>query len=104
MNSTEPINEMAKGDAGSLALWLYVVLFELHPCYGNTSRRGRGIDGSTITQQCNVIRPEGWESEAVERAESAIRSFALSNPGLWADAHAMIAHLRASFGGEADDV
>lgn len=70
MTSTDP-----EPTAEDLAVALMIVLYELHPVYGNTSRRGRGIGGQAMTQQCNVIDPEGWEFEAKEWADEVLRGY-----------------------------
>lgn len=67
----------------ALAL-LYVEHYELHPSYGNTSYRGRGIGGQTITQQCSVVSPEDREQLALWAIDDAIHQGidALSRQGL----------------------
>lgn len=58
-----------------LAIMLYLIHSELHPIYGNTSRRGRGIGGQAITQQCSVIDPEGDENAILDAIEHEYRAW-----------------------------
>jgi hypothetical protein len=56
----------------ALAL-LYVEHYDLHPHYGNTSRRGRGIGGQAVTQQCSVVRPDDGEQLVLWAIDDALR-------------------------------
>jgi hypothetical protein len=54
---------------------LSLLQWQMHPTYGNTSRRGRGIGGQAITQQCSAIDPEeDWEFALLDEIEQALRS------------------------------
>lgn len=57
----------ALGDA------LKILFYDLHPVYANTSYRGRGVGGQAMTQQCSVVRPEGFELDQIAQIEELIR-------------------------------
>jgi hypothetical protein len=57
-----------------LAVLLRILLMDLHPTYANTSRRGRGIGGQMLSQQCNVVDPELAEYGLIQAIEDAIRN------------------------------
>lgn len=60
---------------------LAILYYDMHPTYGSTSRRGRGIGGQAVTQQCNVVDPEGWEITFNQRVEEALHRYAQDSPG-----------------------
>jgi hypothetical protein len=66
-----PLDEAHFERDRALAL-LYIEHVELHPTYGNTSRRGGGIGGSALTQQCSVVDPEEPEFALLEVIEDAL--------------------------------
>jgi hypothetical protein len=80
--------------ARTLALWLHMVLFDLHPWYASTARRDRGPGGSTVTQQCNVIDPEGWEFGALDDAVDDLRAYIQANPDFIEHVRVTVADLR----------
>jgi len=57
-----------------LAAMLLLVLHDLHPVYGNTSYRGRGIGGATITAGCSVNHPEDAEYDLLNAIETTLRA------------------------------
>jgi len=58
-------------EAVELALLLRAVCYDLHPTYSNTSRRGGGIGGQSLTPQCNYIDPSPPELALIQKAENA---------------------------------
>ncbi len=62
-----------RGALVHLLALLHVEHHLLHPTYGNTAYRGRGVGGQTFTQQCSVIRPEGGEQLVLWQIDDAIR-------------------------------
>jgi hypothetical protein len=60
---------------------LAILYYDMHPTYGSTSRRGRGIGGQAVTQQCNVVDPEGWEVAFNERVEEALHKYVETTAG-----------------------
>jgi hypothetical protein len=63
-----------RAERDELAYLLYVCYYNMHQTYANTSRRGLGIGGQTLTVQCSVISPEGDEVAMIERIERTIRT------------------------------
>ena len=59
-------------EAVELALLLRAVCYDLHPTYSNTSRRGGGIGGQSMTPQCNYLDPSPPEIELIQKAEKAL--------------------------------
>lgn len=59
-------------EAVELALLLRAVCYDLHPTYSNTSRRGAGIGGQSLTPQCNYLDPSPPELVLIQKAESAL--------------------------------
>ena len=59
-------------EAVELALLLRAVCYDLHPTYSNTSRRGGGIGGQSLTTQCNYLDPSPPELELIQKAEKAL--------------------------------
>lgn len=53
----------------TLLTWLR---YDMHKVFGNTSRRGRGIGGQAMTEQCLVLRPEGDEIARLARVDEII--------------------------------
>lgn len=75
---------------------LSLLYYELHPFYGNTSYRGRGIGGSTVTQQCCVTHPEGGEVGVIQQIEEIIHTYAEGHPEFSA---IRMAHMRQAKSG-----
>jgi hypothetical protein len=76
--------EFVKDEPASITLdeameLLAVLYYDMHPVYGSSSRRGRGIGGQSMTQQCNVVDPEGWEVAFNDRVEEALHTYASHN-------------------------
>lgn len=72
---------MAEEPTLERAMVLLSLLYrELHPFYGNTSYRGRGIGGSAVTQQCCVTHPEGWEVDVIQKIEEILHTYAEGDP------------------------
>jgi len=59
-------------EAVELALLLRAVCYDLHPTYSNTSRRGAGIGGQSLTTQCNYLDPSPVELDLIRKAEKAL--------------------------------
>jgi hypothetical protein len=59
-------------EAVELALLLRAVCYDLHPTYSNTSRRGGGIGGQSLTTQCNYLDPSPPELGLIQKAEKAL--------------------------------
>ena len=59
-------------EAVELALLLRAVCYDLHPTYSNTSRRGGGIGGQSLTTQCNYLDPSPVELDLIRKAEKAL--------------------------------
>jgi hypothetical protein len=64
-----------KAEIYELAALLEVVVNGLHPVYGSTGRRDRGVGGCMATRQCNLIDPEGAEVDLVQHVEDTIRHY-----------------------------
>jgi hypothetical protein len=77
---SDPMGIPADPSATDLAMMLLVLSQHLHPIYGNTSYRGRGIGGSAITQQCSVIHPEGWEIGALQEIDEVLHAYFINHP------------------------
>jgi len=66
------INEPREDERDVLTALLYLLRYDLHPVYGNTSHRGRGIGGQTMTPGCSVNHPEGSELALLNLIDDAI--------------------------------
>lgn len=73
---------------------LAILYYDMHPVYGSSSRRGRGIGGQSMTQQCNVVDPEGWEIAFNSRVEHALHAYARTSQHTKPDTARVISGLK----------
>lgn len=69
------INEPREDERDVLTALLYLLRYDLHPVYGNTSHRGRGVGGQTMTPSCSVNHPEGSELALLNAVDNAISKY-----------------------------
>lgn len=72
---------------------LATLYYDLHPVYANTSRRGGGIGGQSMSQQCNVIDPNPAELNIMQDIEAMLHGYVTGHPefvDLWQSRVAML--------------